>query len=83
MPTCTPSCYNAATEQKGVRMTDGNDDLMFGLTDEELDKRFREAVRLANEAKIAMGLPLAKYDAKTKRAYFLYADGTREYFNAT
>ena len=63
-------------------MTDGNDDLMFGLTDEELDKRFREAVRLANEAKIAMGLPLPKYDAKTKRAYLLYADGTKEYFDA-
>ena len=64
-------------------MTDGNDDRMFGLTDEELDKRFREAVRLADEAKLAMGVPLPRFDAKTRRAYLLYADGTKEYVVAS
>ena len=27
------------------------------------------------------GLPVARYEAETKRAYFEYADGTREYIN--
>jgi hypothetical protein len=64
-------------------VADDNDDRMFGLTDDELDRRFAEAVRLANEAKIAMGVPLPKFDASTRRAYLLYADGSREYVGAS
>ena len=60
-------------------MTSENDDRMFGLTDEELDRRFREAVRLADEAKRAMGVPLPRFDADTRRAYLLHPDGAREY----
>ena len=79
-----PARYNVPNQsEEEVCMTDGNDDRMFGLTDKGLDKRFREAVRLANEAKIAMGVPLPKYDAKTKQAYLLYADGTKEYVTAS
>ena len=64
-------------------MTDGNDDKMFGLSEEELDRRFREAVRLADEAKRVMGVPLPRFDVDTKRAYLLYPDGSKEYIVAS
>lgn len=64
-------------------MTDNPDDKMFGLSDAELDKRLAAAVRRANEEKLIMGVPLPKYDAKSKRAYLLYADGRREYVGAS
>ncbi|MBR3157643.1 MAG: hypothetical protein IKG18_15495 [Atopobiaceae bacterium] len=64
-------------------MMDANDDRMFGLADDELDRRFAEAVRLANEAKIAMGVPLPMFDFDAKRAYLLHPDGRKEYVNAS
>ena len=64
-------------------MTDGSDDTIFGMDDEELDRRFAEAVRLANEKKLAMGVPLPKYDFASGRAYLLYGDGHREYADAS
>lgn len=64
-------------------MSDRNDERMFGLEDEELDRRFAAAVRRANEEKLILGVPLPKYDARTKRAYLLYADGHKEYVVAS
>ena len=64
-------------------MTDGTEDTMFGLTDDELDRRFAAAVRRADEEKLIKGTPLPRYDAETKRAYLLYADGRREYIRAS
>lgn len=64
-------------------MTDGTEDTMFGLTDTELDARFAEAVRRANEEKTILGVPLPKYDTAEKRAYLQYADGHREYIHVS
>lgn len=71
-----------AANARRMSVADDNDDRMFGLTDDELDRRFAEAVRLANEAKIAIGVPLPKFDPGTRRAYLLYADGSRKYVGA-
>ena len=39
-------------------------DSMCGISDEELTKRFREAVRIDNEIKRVKGAPIAGYDEK-------------------
>lgn len=57
-------------------------DSMCGITDEELTRRFVEGVRLENEKKKILGVPVSVYDSVTKRAYLEYADGTREYVTA-
>lgn len=54
-------------------------DFTCGVSDEELDKRFKEAIRLEIEIKKIKGLPIAKYDIKTKRPYLEYPDGRKEY----
>ena len=56
-------------------------DSTCGITDEDLTVRFITAVRLADEEKRVKGTPLARYDSKTKRAYLLYPDGSREYID--
>ena len=54
-------------------------DSMCGVSDEELDKRFVEAVRIENEIKKIKGLPIAKYDYEKNAPYLEYPDGRREY----
>lgn len=54
-------------------------DSTCGVSDEELDRRFKEAIRLEIEIKKIKGLPVAKYDIETKRPYLEYPDGRREY----
>ena len=63
-------------------MTENELDAMCGISDDELTKRFIEAVRIENEIKKAMGTPIACYDAENKSAYLLYADGTKKYVRA-
>ena len=59
---------------------EGNDlDTTYGLTDDELTERFKEAIRIDNEIRRIKGLPIAKYDVETRRAYLEYPDGRREY----
>lgn len=55
-------------------------DSMCGVSDEELTYRFGEAIRLENERKRIMGVPIAGYERETKRAYLEYPDGRREYY---
>jgi hypothetical protein len=62
---------------------ENNPDVTAGMTDEEMDYRFHEAIRLANEEKIAKGVPLPKYDLETRRAYLLYPDGKKVYVVAS
>lgn len=52
-----------------------------GYSVDEITKAFREAVEedIANSHK--NGLPVARYDEESKRAYIEYADGRREYTN--
>ncbi|WP_191017969.1 hypothetical protein [Treponema zioleckii] len=54
-------------------------DSLCGISDDELTKRFIEAIRIDNEIKKAMGTPISCYDSKTKSAYLLYSDGTKKY----
>jgi hypothetical protein len=61
-------------------MTDENKlDSMCGVSDEELDRRFREAVRIENKIKKIKVLPIAKYDYEKKAPCLEYPDWRREY----
>ena len=61
-------------------MSDFNElDSTCGLSDEELTRRFMEAVRIENEIKKIKGLPVSKYDYERKAPYIEYPDGRREY----
>ena len=51
-------------------------DSMCGITDEEMTRRFVEAVRIENEIK---GVPIAGFDMERQLPYIEYADGRREY----
>lgn len=61
-------------------MYEGNDlDHTAGLTDEEMDRRFKEAVRIENEIKRIKGNSIAGYDTKKKAPYVEYPDGRKVY----
>lgn len=57
-------------------------DSTCGVSDEELTRRFREAVRIDNEIKKIKGVPIAGYDEVKKEAYLEYPDGRRTYVTA-
>lgn len=64
-------------------MTIANElDSTCGISDAELTQRFKEAIRVDNEIRRIKKLPVAKYDAETRRAYLEYPDGRREYVGA-
>lgn len=48
------------------------------ISDSEVVRRAREAVRLELEKRKAMGLSSYVYDAKTRTIYRLKSDGSRE-----
>jgi len=54
-------------------------DSVNGVSDEEMTRRFQEAVRLANERKRIKGLPIQKYDIDLKKPYLEYPNGERKY----
>ena len=54
-------------------------DSMCGITDEELTMRFKEAIRIDNEIKMAKGAPIAGYNEETNQAFLEYPDGRIEY----
>lgn len=54
-------------------------DSTCGVSDDELTKRFVEAVRIDNEIKKIKGVPIQKYDYEKKQPYLEYPDGWREY----
>ena len=56
-------------------MVENELDSVCGVSDDELTKRFIEAVRIENEIKKAMGTPIACYDSENNTAYLLYSDG--------
>ena len=64
-------------------MTIANElDSTCGISDEELTQRFKEAIRMDDEVRRIKGLPRAKYDPATRKAYLEYPDGRREYVSA-
>ena len=54
-------------------------DSTCGVSDDELTKRFVEAIRIDNEIKKIKGFPIQKYDNEKKQPYLEYPDGRREY----
>lgn len=54
-------------------------DSTCGISDEELTYRFKESIRIDNEIRKIKKLPVAKYDAQSKKAYLEYPDGRFEY----
>lgn len=54
-------------------------DSTCGVSDDELTKRFVEAVRIDNEIKKIKGIPIQKYDHEKKKPYLEYPDGRRKY----
>ncbi len=61
-------------------MKDYNElDSTCGVSDDELTKRFKEAVRIENEIKRVKGLPVAGYDFEKKTPFIEYPDGRKEY----
>ena len=54
-------------------------DYTCGISDEEMTRRFKEAIRIDEEIRDIQGLPQPRYDSVTKRAYLEYPDGRKEY----
>jgi len=51
----------------------------IGLTTDDITSVFTSAVESEIADKIRRGLPVARYDIESKRAYLEYADGSRQY----
>ncbi|MDD6085880.1 MAG: hypothetical protein PUB76_07915 [Oscillospiraceae bacterium] len=54
-------------------------DKTCGISDEELTRRFKEAVRIENDIKRVKGVPIPGYNPQTKKAYLIYPNGRIEY----
>ena len=50
-----------------------------GISDEKLTELFKESIRIDDEIRKIKGLPVARYDDETGRAYLEYPDGRIEY----
>ena len=53
-------------------------DSTCGISDDKLTERFKESIRIDNEIRRIKGLPVAKYDSESRRAYLEYPDGRIE-----
>lgn len=61
-------------------LEEGNElDSTCGISDEELTRLFKESIRIDDEIRRIKGLPVARYDTESNRAYLEYPDGRREY----
>jgi DNA-damage-inducible protein J len=69
-----------AVDQKGIPFSVNAGTQGFtGLNSNEVTKLFNDAVKQDIAKKQSNGLPVARYDKKSKRAYLENTDGTREY----
>jgi len=69
-----------AVDQRGIPFSVNTGDQRFaGLSADEVTRAFNNAVEQDIEKKQKKGLPVARYDTETGRAYLENADGTREY----
>ena len=61
-------------------MTVLNDlDHTCGISDDKLTELFKESIRIDDEIRKIKGLPVARYDDDTGKAYLEYPDGRIEY----
>lgn len=56
-------------------------DSTCGISDEELTKRFVEAIRHDNEKRKIFGLPVSGFNQETQKAYLEFPDGTKKYID--
>ncbi|SEH71512.1 hypothetical protein SAMN02910265_02261 [Ruminococcus flavefaciens] len=54
-------------------------DSTCGVSDDELTRRFIEAVRIDDEIRRIKGLPVSRYDYGKKMPYIEYPDGRKIY----
>ncbi len=54
-------------------------DSTCGISDDELTRRFIEAVRIDDEIRRVKGLPVQRYDDEKGKPYLEYPDGSRKY----
>lgn len=54
-------------------------DSTYGLSDEELTRRFKASIRIDNVIRKIKGLLVAKYDSQTEKAYLEYPDESCKY----
>ena len=67
-------------KQEVIFLLEYNDlDTVFGISDEELTKRFEAAINRDKEICKSKGLPIAGYDNENKCAYLEYPDGNKVY----
>lgn len=51
----------------------------WGISETEIEERFREAVRLSKERAKIRKEPTCEYDDEKGKSYLLFPDGHREY----
>ena len=54
-------------------------DSTCSVSNDELTKRFVEAIRIDNEIQKITGVPIQKYDHEKKQPYLEYPNGRRKY----
>ena len=54
-------------------------DYTCGISDDEILRRFKEAIRIEEETRDVLGLTQARYDSEKKKAYLLYPNGRKKY----
>ena len=66
-----------------IRVITDEDKDCANLSAEEIDmdKRAKAAVNAAIQQAKVCGKPIAKYDARKKKAYLLYPNGEKKYIN--
>ena len=69
-----------AVDHRGIPFPVNADNQGFtGISADEVTKTFKKAVKQDIAKKQNKGLPIARYDTKSGRAYLENADGSREY----
>lgn len=54
-------------------------DSTCGISDKKMTKIFKKTIKLDEAARALKGLPQARYDAKSGKAYLVYPNGRIEY----
>lgn len=70
-------------QRKGceIMIAENELDSTCGISDEELTKRFVEAIRHDNEKRKIFGLPVSGFNQETQKAYLEFPDGTKKYID--
>lgn len=75
----TASNEEMAGDMSNKTVNEDDFDYELGVSEEEQEYRFREAIRLAKEKSRIMGKTTCEYDREKGKPYLLHPDGRREY----